>query len=499
MLAAALLSGGIQLLDFEAEGPGGRLVPTALLRGHCGIVRALRWLPPLAPQPQPPPPRQLAAPQEGQQAAASPGQGEAQQAAAGEGQAERQEEGAEQAQQAAQPPRMLLLSGSEDQSVRLYDIQRQLAAWQQRQEAAAAAAQAAAEAERASAERAAQATEGAARPVEASAAAASLLATVGQPQEQRAAAADQAGVEAGTAIKRPAVTAEAAAPAPAAPLPSTVAPPAPAAAQPSAAELPGASKKKAVASALGSRPLLPTVAVGDSARQQQEAQMGCLSLVNQLLPAAAAAGSGGDVGGSAAAPPPDPAAVALLGCAADPLTASLALQQAAASLAAGAGSATSSAGRQATAQRGAAVALFRGDVAAAVQLLLEHDALAADFVSLSAAAGGCRAMGRAGLWEDRPSAPRGLFFLLDMSAVESLNCSSPPCPFWRASCCPCAGPAAWRAVTLAWAAKLEQQLGEPHMAALHLLAVREEEEAVRVSGTAGSARRCRRLWSLILW
>lgn len=51
---------------------------------------------------------------------------------------------------------------------------------------------------------------------------------------------------------------------------------------------------------------------------------------------------------------------------------------------------------------------------------------------------------------------------------------------------PCAGPAAWRAVTLAWAAKLEQQLGEPHLAALHLLAAQEVEGAVQVRRNRGS-------------
>ncbi len=43
-----------------------------------------------------------------------------------------------------------------------------------------------------------------------------------------------------------------------------------------------------------------------------------------------------------------------------------------------------------------------------------------------------------------------------------------------------AGPAAWRAVTLAYAAKLEHHHQEPHLAALHLLAVQEVEEAVQV-------------------
>lgn len=44
-----------------------------------------------------------------------------------------------------------------------------------------------------------------------------------------------------------------------------------------------------------------------------------------------------------------------------------------------------------------------------------------------------------------------------------------------------AGPAAWQAVTRAWAAKVEEQ-GEPHLAALHLLAVGDVEAAVQVRG-----------------
>ena len=50
-----------------------------------------------------------------------------------------------------------------------------------------------------------------------------------------------------------------------------------------------------------------------------------------------------------------------------------------------------------------------------------------------------------------------------------------------ARCCPAsAGPAAWRAVTVAYAARLEAQQ-EPHLAALHLLAAQEVEAAVKAS------------------
>ncbi len=58
---------------------------------------------------------------------------------------------------------------------------------------------------------------------------------------------------------------------------------------------------------------------------------------------------------------------------------------------------------------------------------------------------------------------------------------------------PSTGPAAWRAVTRVWAAKLEQQLGEPHLAALHLLAVQDVEGAVQVSPRRRSAGRAQHL------
>ena len=40
------------------------------------------------------------------------------------------------------------------------------------------------------------------------------------------------------------------------------------------------------------------------------------------------------------------------------------------------------------AQRAAALSLWRGDVGGALRMLLEHDTLSADFVSMTAGAGG---------------------------------------------------------------------------------------------------------------
>lgn len=129
--------------------------------------------------------------------------------------------------------------------------------------------------------------------------------------------------------------------------------------------------------ALGNRPVLPSSALADAdLPRQQQAQRACVQLAQQLLHA------GGSEGVQLQAE------ALLLDCTTEPLAASLALKQAADALTASAASAGSPASRQAAAQRAAAAALFRGDVGSAVQLLLQHDALTADFVSMSAAAGG---------------------------------------------------------------------------------------------------------------
>lgn len=151
-----------------------------------------------------------------------------------------------------------------------------------------------------------------------------------------------------------------------------------------------AVKKKAAVSLLGDRSLLPPAAISpEDRRQQQEAQQACLQLAQHLMTSGAhraAEGAAADAGTPPA--PPSPAAVLLLDCSTEPLTASLALQHQAEALRASASDSAGSSSRQALAQRAAAAALLRGDVCAALHVLLEHDALTADFVSLSAAAGG---------------------------------------------------------------------------------------------------------------
>jgi hypothetical protein len=111
----------------------------------------------------------------------------------------------------------------------------------------------------------------------------------------------------------------------------------------------------------------------------------------------------------------------------DPLAASAGLEAASGALGSRAAGAGSAPARRVTAQRAAALALWRGDVGAAAQLLADHDALTADFVSMCAAA----------------------------------------------------GRAAWEAAARLLAAKLEVQ-GEPHLAALHLLSVGDADAALGV-------------------
>lgn len=481
LLAAALLAGGIQLLSVDAAGSSsggsgvaGRLVPTALLRGHGGIIRSLQWLPPQLEASQPAAEAPAAkAPIAGRDAptagaaGAAPGQQDLALAAEGslQGGPERAAlgEGAQAAAlpsqadgQALQPgPRrrqLLLLSGGEDGSVRLWDVNRQLAAWRQRQEAAAAEAEAAAATEAAAAQVAAAAAAAvaavqvtAAEPEEAArapAAAAAGRADVGSaatvaiaggaeapagitPRTPAAAPVLQHGKAAGEAGKEPpppppaqrsalaepstsqsagaAATSAAAQQAVALTVPGTAASSggavaAAAAAQQAAPGPAGGSKKKAAASLLGDRGVLQATRIAeDDRRQQQAAQQACLHLAQHLLAEAARQAAADVASAGARAPPPPPppaqplhmpAGPLLLDCAADPLSASLALAQHCEGLAAGAAAAPSSSSRAALAQRAAAAALLRGDVGAAVQVLLDHDALTADFVSMSAAAGG---------------------------------------------------------------------------------------------------------------
>jgi len=91
--------------------------------------------------------------------------------------------------------------------------------------------------------------------------------------------------------------------------------------------------------------------------------------------------------------------------------------------------------RRLQAQRAAALALWTGDVGGCIQILTDSEALTADFVSFSAAA----------------------------------------------------GRAAWAAVSRAYAAQLEK-LGEVHLAALHLLSIGNPSAACAVYSRAGMAR-----------
>jgi hypothetical protein len=99
----------------------------------------------------------------------------------------------------------------------------------------------------------------------------------------------------------------------------------------------------------------------------------CLGLADALL------GGGGDTARLEEA--------GAVGCHINPLAASLALASSVQSLAARAAATGNPQARRSAAQHAAAVALWRGDVGVAVALLLEHDALTADFVSMAVAAG----------------------------------------------------------------------------------------------------------------
>lgn len=469
LLAAALLAGGIQLLSVDAAGSGGgggagSIAPTAVLRGHSGIIRSLLWLPPRLELVQPAAELQQSAPGAAPAAPAPGQQGLAEGAVASpEGQARGDQSQGEATETAAAAEgvdgpaplpelrrKLLLLSGGEDASVRLFDVNRQLAAWQQRQQAAAAEAAAPAVAAPAAApaqvERAgALAGKGEAGLGSAAAAAGTeapggsgpptptVLVEPQQPDTAEGAIevppppppASQEQSMSGTCSSpttgAAVVAAVPQAVAQALPAAAPSAPPEehmPAAAAAAAAAAPaaqqavsraaagagpaGGSKKKAVASLLGDRGILQPLRVAeDDPRQQQAAQQACLQLAQQLLAeqtSQAAANEASTVGPPPPPPPPcTPPTALLLDCTVDPLYASLALQQHSEGLAAAATSAPSSASRLALAQRAAAAALLRGDVGAAMRVLLEHDALSADFVSLSAAAGGAGCAGEVGV------------------------------------------------------------------------------------------------------
>ncbi|KAG7671807.1 hypothetical protein Ndes2526B_g07286 [Nannochloris sp. 'desiccata'] len=122
-----------------------------------------------------------------------------------------------------------------------------------------------------------------------------------------------------------------------------------------------------------------------------------------------------------------------LGCIVDPLAAMPALRHASESLLSG--SPQRPAAARVLAQRAAAVSLWAGDIGSAIKVLVENDALTADFVSFSAAAG------------------RG----------------------------------AWEAASRAYAFLLEER-GEPHLAVLHLTSIGDPVAACKVYTRAGMVR-----------
>eukprot|EP00887_Chlorella_sp_A99_P005222 scaffold1.g5222.t1 len=406
LLAAALTNNTVHILAYWH----GELVAVQRLKGHTGVVRALCWLGP-----------------------------------------------------------QLLLSGAEDQSVRSWRVEaggdiaaavaaaRAAEAQAAEARAAAAAVAAVAEAQVAAAE--AGATEAAvAEAVEAEAAAtearaapvAAVPATPPQLAQEHPAAqvcnsaipSADTGLEAeaeaeaaskppesaddGTTVPESAVVAHAAA---------GTSSPVPAAA-PAAVASPAAEAKRRAPPqlrTLGSRALLPPAGVGaDDVGRQAAAQEAVLRLARLLLRPPKQHG--------ARAPLED---MQVLDCAVDPLAASRLLQAAGAGVAAAAGSGAAHA-RHAAAQRAAALALWRGDLGQALDVLLQHEALTAEFVSLAAGAGALAGGGGG-------------------------------------------GPPAWRAATRLHAAALEEQQ-EPHLAALHLLALGEAEAAARAYQRAGLLR-----------
>jgi len=122
-----------------------------------------------------------------------------------------------------------------------------------------------------------------------------------------------------------------------------------------------------------------------------------------------------------------------LGCIIDPVAAMTALPHASESLLSGPPQRPAAA--RVLAQRAAAVSLWSGDVGSAIKVLVENDALTADFVSFSAAAG------------------RG----------------------------------AWEAASRAYAFLLEER-GEPHLAVLHLTSIGDPVAACKVYTHAGMVR-----------
>ncbi|KAK9814307.1 hypothetical protein WJX72_003732 [[Myrmecia] bisecta] len=177
---------------------------------------------------------------------------------------------------------------------------------------------------------------------------------------------------------------------------------------------------------MGAVSLLPVQAVTDDPTAHQAARQACLQYAARMLPSASAASAAGPAARAM------PAELAALDVYVSPLAASAVLRDTA--------EAISTSGARNTealraAQQKAVVQMWRGDVAAALQAVIEADALNAGFVSMSVGA----------------------------------------------------GRAVWREVVGAYAAQLEAQ-GDVHLAASHLLSAHDPRAAVEVYRRAGLLR-----------
>lgn len=196
---------------------------------------------------------------------------------------------------------------------------------------------------------------------------------------------------------------------------------------PAPATLTGAETRRKGKESLGARALLrPAAFAEDDVGQQAQAQEACVLLARSLL---VAPGAGAGLAAADAM---------LLDCAPNPLVASMLLRDAAAALATAAGTGSVGA-RHLAAQRSAALSLWRGDLGAALDVLISREALTSDFASLAAG-----------------FSPGG-------------------------------APPAWRAIARLHAQGLEEG-GEAHSAALHLLALGEAEAAARLLARTGLLR-----------
>ena len=191
-----------------------------------------------------------------------------------------------------------------------------------------------------------------------------------------------------------------------------------------------ASSTSLLGPSLGAKGLLPPAPPkAETATQQAELQAALLGVAMRVVGGPVAQPHAAMNGGKL----PEDDYFTNLGCIVDPFSGVDSLQHASARLLEG--PVQPPAVARVAAQRAAAVALWSGDVGTALRILLKHDALTADFVSLSAVAG------------------RG----------------------------------AWEAASRAYASVLEER-GEPHLAALHLLSVGDPTAACAAYTRAGMTR-----------